>query len=119
MTLKEKRSRVVVNMLDCVYLYEINAASGEVHRLKRFEKDYTIRGWPSESVRAMKDGAVKINGKAYTLEDVANGVPMDFLPERLQIEFTGTSADGKQQKHEWTVNVLEPADLPADPKEDE
>ncbi|MDK1031930.1 MAG: hypothetical protein QGD94_07985 [Planctomycetia bacterium] len=85
----------ILSQLDCEYLFSLSPDTGEVKRLAKFEKDYTIYVRPTKKFANATDFHVLINGTRYDADAVQRGIPFDFLPEKMNFVLKATGPRGK------------------------
>ena len=107
------RSRIAVRTLDCYYIFELDAASGEAQKLARYEKDYTVKFEPGVKIAAFMDVVVRINEKLYDWDALLKGVEMDYLPKSFDIVLEGTAPSGRRITISSKLEVEDPEITPA------
>jgi tetratricopeptide (TPR) repeat protein len=111
---KEGEERVIVQNLDCYYIYQIDAVTGKAEREARFEKDYMIKVAPGPQVSVFTEILAKINGKVCDWNELQKGVPVDYMPKKLHVEVSGVAPSKKREIIQLNVDVEEP-DLTEEP----
>lgn len=106
--LKEGRARVAVCTLDMQYLFEIDTGTGVSEKRDAFELDYVLRIEPAPSIQTWKSPGLDLNGAPHTWAALREGVPFDFLPEKIELELRGVTPGGEERKLTFT---LDPARL--------
>jgi tetratricopeptide (TPR) repeat protein len=106
--LKEGKTRVAVGTLDMQYLFEIDSETGASEKRDTFELDYVLRIEPAPSIQAWKTPGLDLNGAPHTWAELREGVPFDFLPEKIELEVRGMTPEGEERKLQFT---LDPARL--------
>jgi len=113
--LEKEQAIVAVKTLDCCYIFEVDAASGKVEQIKRYEKDYVLRFRPGIKVAACTDVEVTINEEVYEWGKVLKGIEFDYLPQKLHITLEGTAPSGRRIKTAIDMDLKEPEITPAKP----
>jgi hypothetical protein len=105
-----KKAIFSVISLDCVYIFELDPASGNVTRLDRFEKDYEVKVVPDEGLRAFKGDDLKIGDTTYPWKDLLEGTTMDYLPPILEFKLEAPAAGADEPETlKYTIPVNESA----------
>lgn len=107
MRLGGKKANIAVCSLDCVYIYELDPAAGNVTRLDRFEKDYEVKVVPDESLRAFKGDDLKIGDTTYPWKDLLEGTTLDYLPPILEFKLVAPAADGEPETLKFSIPINE------------
>lgn len=102
-----KKANIAVCSLDCVYIYELDPAAGNVTRLDRFEKDYEVKVVPDESLRAFKGDDLKIGDTMYPWKDLLEGTTLDYLPPILEFKLVAPAADGEPETLKFAIPINE------------
>ncbi len=110
---KEEKNHILVKTLDMGYIFDLDPETGEGVILEKFELDYRFVITPNETVRALKDQKLIFNGEPVTWEILAEGIPFDYLPEK--IEFTMEGVDGKGMNIKAEMNFDPRKDAPEFP----
>jgi tetratricopeptide (TPR) repeat protein len=103
--LKEPKSRVGVNLLDCFYVFEVDSKTGEAVKLARYERDYVVTFKPSETLLALKEVTLQINEEAADWQQLLNGKTFDYLPQQLRLHIEGVTPEGKRGIYQMTLEV--------------
>jgi hypothetical protein len=98
---------VELRALDCVYFYEVDAAKGDTRLASKFEYDYRVKINPGPGFKDWKDVEVRQGGRTNDWARAAEGIRLDYLPKKLDIEISGTTGDGAVETRSYTVR---PAD---------
>ena len=106
--MKASPARLAITTLDCYYIFEIDAATGEARKVARYEKDYTLRLVPGLRIAGCTKVTATINRKAYDWEELLKGVPFDYLPEVFEVVLEGTTAAGRRVTARVKVTPEEP-----------
>jgi tetratricopeptide (TPR) repeat protein len=103
--IKGKNAKIAVFELDTCNIYKVTPETEEVELLKSYDKDYKLRISKGSIIEDWKDMTVKCNGKEHTWEELDKGLPYDYLPEKLNLEITGTTPSGKKEELKFTVDT--------------
>lgn len=103
-TLRQKVSTIGIFNLDRCYIFSVDRDTGKASRIKSYDKDYTVRLTPGPAVGKWKDILIKLNGAEYKPQDLANGMPFDFLPKTLELEVTGKTPSGEEKQLTQKIN---------------
>ncbi|MCG3149919.1 MAG: hypothetical protein PCFJNLEI_03386 [Verrucomicrobiae bacterium] len=106
--LPEKSTRILVNSLDCYYVYEIEGPTGAARRLARLERDYRVHVLPGPRVRALRETVVTINGETNDWARLQAGAIFDYLPEKMAFEVRGLTTNGTWETIRQVVPIKEP-----------
>jgi tetratricopeptide (TPR) repeat protein len=103
--LKQPKTRVGVNVLDCFYVFEVDSKTGEAVKLARYERDYVLAFKPSENLLALKDVTLKINDEAVDWQEFLKGKTFDYLPDKLRLHIEGVTPEGRRGVYYMTLEV--------------
>ncbi len=112
LVLEGDSARLAVRSLDCVYIFEIDVATGVAKQIARFEKDFTVTFKPSKEFVALRDIAVTINKKQHDWQELLRGANFDFLPKQFKVRLEGAMPDGRRVTVELNVDLKEPRIAP-------
>ena len=99
----EERILILLFQLDMNYFYEVDKLTGEVVLLKKFEKDYLIKNDLSPLLKKFKEVVVHYDDKEYSREEVLEGIPLDWFPQKLILELILIPEDGEPLSFDLTV----------------
>ena len=105
---KGAKARIVINNLDCHYIFEIDATTGEAKRVARFEKDYVLKFTAGIKLAALREVTVTINGKKHEWGQLFKGVKFDYLPKVLDIVIEGGRPSGRRHRMPFNIRPEEP-----------
>lgn len=80
--------------VDTYYIYRYHRRSGKLEPLDKFEMDYIVAIKKDTDIRYWRDAEVAVDGKKRTWKELAKGIELDYLPEKMEIVITGTSPNG-------------------------
>ncbi|MFC1499371.1 hypothetical protein ACFLS1_13000 [Verrucomicrobiota bacterium] len=105
---KQETEKFALNNLDMCYIFKVYRDTGAAEKIKSFERDYTVTITRGPAISAWKNTVITVNDKAYTWKKLAEGVPFDFLPEKLKVKIKGLTPAGEEK----TINkILDPEEL--------
>lgn len=107
--LGKEPSRISVQALDCVYVFEVDPQSGQVTKRERFEMDYRVKVVPDESLRDYQGKPLKVGDHEYSWKDLRNGATMDFLSNAMEIILEGPGRDGRPEMLKFKLPIDERA----------
>jgi hypothetical protein len=94
--LKADSAIVAVNSLDMTYMFKISRDAADAEKISSYERDYTLTIEPGEEMRSWKNLVIEVNGKECSLEDLAKGIPYDYLPQTLSLDIKGDLENGEE-----------------------
>jgi tetratricopeptide (TPR) repeat protein len=101
---KADSAKIAVFELDTCNIYEITPETEKVELLKSYDKEYKLKILKGGLISNWKDTVIKCNGKEYSWEELEIGLPFDYLPEKMNIEITGTTPSGKNEEVKFSVD---------------
>lgn len=104
LVLQKPKAKIAINDLDTCFIYSIDRDTGKVSTVVSFEKDYKLKITKGEGLKSWQDPAIKINGKEHSWKVLKEGLPMDYLPKKLDVEVNGLSATGKKKNLKFTTD---------------
>ncbi len=113
--IKGRQARIAVHSLDCTYVFEITAASGDVKLIARYEKNYVIQFVPKGLSKDLTQVEATINDQPYDWEDMREGIRFDFLSETLDVKISGTDSSKQPQTIKCKIKIPSPGKSPLKP----
>ncbi|MDA3873303.1 MAG: tetratricopeptide repeat protein [Kiritimatiellae bacterium] len=94
----------LIRSLDMHYIYEVNTQTGETEKKDSFDVDFLLVIQPNETVRALKDSKLMLDGKAMTWETLEKGILYDFLPENVSFTLEVLNEEGQKVKANFDLD---------------
>lgn len=94
---------VELRSLDYLYFFEINMETGEARLDCKFELDYVLKVKAPAGFDDWSDVQLRVGDKTCDWAEAGKGIPLDYLPKKLELEISGTAPDGKRQKLTYTI----------------
>lgn len=78
--------QVAIMVLDCVYLFALEAGADRARKLARFEFDYEMQVKLRPKGQGCTGNPLKIGDHEYSWAELLKGVQVDYLPETFELE---------------------------------
>lgn len=101
---REEGNLILLRTLDMRYVMELDPETREGRILKKFELDYFFHIKGNKQVHLLKNTKMVLNGEEVSWEELEEGIPMDFLPEKIEFRLEGQNESGATIKAEMNFD---------------
>ncbi|WFB37606.1 tetratricopeptide repeat protein [Kiritimatiellota bacterium B12222] len=101
---KDGRNWVLVKALDMRYIFELNPETLRGELIDQFELEYTCYLILNERMKDLAEGSITVNDESFSVEELPQGIPFDYLPEEMNIQYSGIRDDGMELNVTLTID---------------
>jgi hypothetical protein len=102
---KEDSVTVAVEQLDTVYFYRVDRAGGKAVLTERYSFDYELVVVADDTLKNYESPGFEVGAKTYSWPALQEGVRLDWLPDRFEIELEGVSRQGRKEQIRYTKPI--------------